>query len=233
MHKSKWNITASEFWTILGALVGLAALYLGFLAFCRQFGYESANIRFSGAHFSSREIQRSLEKPSVFGANFIGLNNLDDLIRLNPSVTIEILDNKPLDAIRIEVQQIDGFIDASHNPSEKDAKMTPWILEGVISRDYPITFRVNNGQKITIQIPDLLVRHMAQAQVKEPARRSQAHYGKFLVKAYAKLAGSPTWSDVSDNRAIHFIYFWYPVGFPDQECENFSKRFNQPLLQQD
>jgi hypothetical protein len=70
---------------------------------------------------------------------------------------------------------------------------------------------------------------MTQLQVKEQERRHRPHYGKFLVKAYAKLPGSPTWSDEADAKGLMFMYFWYPDGFPEQECEDFSRKFTQPI----
>jgi hypothetical protein len=103
-------------------------------------------------------------------------------------------------------------------------------LEGVVTKDYPVTFRPQKGQRIIINVADLLVRLMVQTQVKEPERRSRPHYGKYLVKVFAKGAGSPTWSEEEDKKGITFVYFWIPKGFPEQDCEEFGNKFNQPLV---
>lgn len=230
------KLSASDFWSPVGGVIAIVGipltifgLWLGYRAYTRQFGYDRAEIRLVRAEFSAPRIEQSLKKSSIFGDEMIGLSNLDDMILWNPAVVIETLSNAPLESLRLEVTPLEGFIDTTKDFSEADRKMTPWVLEGAMTREYPITTRPEKGQKIVVSVADLLVRHMAQAQVKEPERRHRAHYGKYLVQIHAKLAGSPTWSEEIDGKGIAFKYFWYPTGFPEKECEAFAKAFSQPL----
>lgn len=158
-----------------------------------------------------------------------GLDTLHDLIRLNPAVVIQPMSSQPIETIRLEVTPVEQLIDFTKYNDKLDAKPTPWILEGVAAKDYPVTFKTRSGSCIRMPIADLLVRLMAQAQVKEPHKRSLPHYGKYLVKAMAKPAGSPTWTEEAENKALTIGLFWIPDGFPETECEEFAKKFNQPL----
>lgn len=221
--------------TIVGVPLTIAGVWIGVSAFTRQFGYKEAKFRLLGADFASDHIAESLKKKGLFGIGLIGLDDLDDMIRLNPAIIVQPQNGDPLEALRVEVtpspDPLDFVIDVdlSEGPrTEADSKMTPWALEKVMAKDYPIVERPVAGQKLRVPIADLLVRHMAQFQVKEPERRHRPHYGKFVVQVYAKLAGSPVWSGEAEGKAIVFSYFWRPTGFPEERCEDFARKFNQP-----
>lgn len=223
------KISTSEWLTAIGTVAALVALLIAYLTFARQFGYAKAPVRFTRAEFSSPRIVESLKKPAIFDTTMIGLDSLNDLIRLNPSVVVEMMSSNPIETLRLEVTPVEGMIDYTKHPEKFDNQPTPWVLEGIAAKEYSITFAAHAGDSVRIPIADLLIRLMMQGQVKEPEKRSLHHYGKYLVKVMAKPAGSPTWTEEAEGKGLHFMYFWTPTGFPESECEEFSKRFNQPL----
>ncbi|WP_237722949.1 hypothetical protein [Singulisphaera acidiphila] len=229
-----------EFWTVIGGGIGVISLgvaivsnNLGTKSVSRQLGYDKAQIRLLRLDFADDQIGRSLAKPSIYKVPMIGLDDLDDMIRLNPTACIEMMDDQPLESIRIEVSPSPDplafviAVDMSKCITEADSKKTPWAVNRIMSKEYPIVNRPRSGQILAVPIADLLVRHMAQAQVKEVERRHRAHYGKFVIRVYVKLAGSPTWSPDIKQTYCMMHYFWYPKGFPEKECEDFAATFNQ------
>lgn len=231
------KMVPTEFWTVLGGVVGIIgvplaiySLWVSQKSINRQFGNDKAEILFVHTRYSDLRILQSLAKPSIFGTQMIGFDKLDDIIRLNPAVEIAIPDNRPIESIRLEVTPTGSFIDATKDFNESDRGKTPWVLEGVTAREYPLIQPPAKGSNIVISIADLIVKHMAQSQVKEPARRHRAHYGTFIVRGYAKLAGSPTWTAESAGKGLTFQFLWYPDGFPEADCDAFTGKFSQPLM---
>ena len=216
--------------TIVGTVGAIAALAIAYLTYKQQFGYSQSPIRFVRAEYSSPRVFQALQKQTMFDTQMTGLDTLHDMIRLNPAVVVELMTNRPIETLRLEVTPVEGMIDFTKNPDQFDTKPTPWILEGIAAKDYPVTFGARKGELIRIPVADLLIRLMAQAQVKEPKNRCLPHYGKYLVKVLAKPAGSPTWTEEAENKGLFFVFFWTPTGFPEVECEDFTKKFLQPLL---
>ena len=155
-----------------------------------------------------------LSETSDLGGIF--MQSIDDLIVLNPKLRVKNSGDERIESIRVETRFVSGVINTIGLPADKQNTKSPWSLKEVEVEEYPISQHFKRGQTANLSFVRGILAQLAQSQNEQ--LKEQRHLGKFEIRCYGKLVGSPTY-DPASGEPISLSFIWLPTGFPKEKCK--------------
>ncbi len=168
------------------------------------------------------EIPEQFKFSSFFGTEVVRFESLDQLIGLNPCLTVRNAGDEVIEALRVETKFVYGIIDGRDLPPEKQFAPTPWVLKQVEREDHELGRELKPGERAAIPIARGLVSQMLEAQAADRARKD--HYGMFEIRCYARMVGVSSF-DGADYPLVVMSFVWLPEGFTEDKCREFLDTF--------
>jgi hypothetical protein len=190
--------------------------------FDRAAGKVQARLRFEDYKPRLEELPEARKIRGKEHFEAVRVKSLDDLIDLNPRISVRNVGSEPIDVLRVETQ----FTVGGWSCGEDTFRLVeggPWMLKEAEQEDHPLTKKLLPGQRADVSIAHGLVAQMLAAQM--PSQLGQEHLGRFHVKCYARLVGASAFDEAERSATLRLVLHWVPAQLPPDKCKHFLANF--------
>jgi hypothetical protein len=224
---------------LVSVIVGVGSLVVAWQA--KEFSRaqaeaaKEANARTSGRTPAKMVLEASLpdsaslpdevRKP-IFGTKLTTFyaDTPEKLISLNHRIVLRNVGEEPIEAIKVTVAYDRGFTAKDmFNLIGGDGTNDPVITEQLHKEEVVLDQKLSNNEVAIIPLTKGLLHQMLQGQRGQTPDAER--YGEFVVKSYARIAGSSSFDGLVDEKYLRVRLLWMPKGFAEEKVGKMIESF--------
>jgi hypothetical protein len=166
----------------------------------------------------------SFIKKTEFRGEIFRLDNIDELIRWQPRLTIKNTGGELIDSIKVQVSWLAG---EAYGPGVKQIEPAPFKYNQPCSRELSLPGKLIPHQKATVFLAPMLLDQMLQSRLEQYP--DQDRHDIFNVEFYCRIVGATSYDSMEPHKSVKIIFDWKQSWFSDdKKCQEFIAK--QPIV---